>query len=352
MATLPESNLATATNATEGDVKTFLNDQRSFIYSILGSDSDNKTYALASLGAALNGSVVKTSSYTITKSDKGKVIKCNGSLTISSLSASVLGDGFVFVISNIGNGIVTFDPNFTETVDGYLTIDINSKTSVIIYCDGSSFISVSGKSQNPIHGVYRRIDAHSGSFTVPASSIKVTIVGAGGGGGGSTNSGQGGGGGCGGGGIKYINNLVIGSVISYTVGAGGTGGSPGGSGSSGGTSSFGGYITATGGAGGSASGSAGNNGGNTGADIAIDSINYAASAISGGNGGGGARFSFVDQYFLTSFGGVGAVKPSLPGHASNGGNASGFASGGGGSSSYGANASGGNGAPGLIVIEW
>lgn len=193
----------------------------------------------------------------------------------------------------------------------------------------------------------------SGTWTVPANvtSIKVTVIGGGGGGGsppdGTTinNSGQGGsGGGCA---IKYLTNLVPGATISYLIGAGGLKGPTAGSnGTAGGTTSFGAYCSATGGQGGfgqvtnaSNNGTWGIGGVGSNGDLNLHGSQGSRLSSSGTSIlGGSVAFGVVND--------VVGQDASVPG-----------AGGGGGwlyyitSTNHSARL-GGNGAPGIIIIEY
>lgn len=142
MSLLPSSSSATSPTATEGDVKSFLSGLRLFISDFLGTDSANKSAALALLGSSLNGTLVKTTNYTIVSADRGKVIRCTGNITINVAPSADLGDGFVFAVWNTGTGIVTIDPNLSETIDGGVTKQILKDKFALVYCDGSRFATV------------------------------------------------------------------------------------------------------------------------------------------------------------------------------------------------------------------
>src|SRR5690349_13165044 len=70
--------------------------------------------------------VTKTANYTVTESDRDKIIlvdATSGPVTISLLAAATAGDGFRVVIKKIdssGNAVTT-DANGSETIDGALT---------------------------------------------------------------------------------------------------------------------------------------------------------------------------------------------------------------------------------------
>lgn len=175
--------------------------------------------------------------------------------------------------------------------------------------------------------------AGTSAWTVPAgvTSCFVEVFGAGAGGSGSGGDGYPSYGG--GYSAKHVAGLSPGASVSVTVGAGGAGSS--GSGAGGGTSSFGVHLSATGGA----SGFSGPAGAGIGGDINISACQN-NHIITGtyANGGSGApaglfwRGGMGGRSSTTASGGAGLQ----PGGA--GGN--------------GASATGGNGAPGMVIIYW
>jgi hypothetical protein len=185
----------------------------------------------------------------------------------------------------------------------------------------------------------RSIFTASGSFGVPAgvTNLRVRVIGGGGGGAGSTSSGLGGGGGGAGGYAEGIVAVQPGQVIPVTVGAGGAGVS-GGSAAWGGTSSFGSFMSATGGAGGTSIGIGGLGGSSFGGDM---------NAL-----GGCGMDGYANGLVFPAVGGAGAFGGG--GRGSNGPaqaiNGQAFGSGGGGA--YLTPGSGGNGAAGIVIVEY
>lgn len=93
----------------------------------------------------LNSKVDKSSAYTVVAADKGKVINATtGTWTLSLTAAATLGDGFVFGVLNSGAGVITVDPNASETIDGATTKAVAAGGFVMVYCDGGKFSSVGG----------------------------------------------------------------------------------------------------------------------------------------------------------------------------------------------------------------
>jgi hypothetical protein len=189
--------------------------------------------------------------------------------------------------------------------------------------------------------------AGSGTWTVPngVTLLRATVIGGGGGGGGSTGAYAGGGGGAGGFASGTL-SVTPGAAISYTVGAGGAGGSAGASAPNGAASTFGGALSGGGGLGGQFVNASDTFGGAGGTGSGGELYGNGGSGDDGQNGstffggcggssmlGGGGRAS-------TATGGV--VNPA----------ANGQAPGSGGGGVYLTAGTGGNGAAGVVIIEY
>jgi hypothetical protein len=212
--------------------------------------------------------------------------------------------------------------------------------SVAVY-PGAPFIAFKLNTLTP---GFSRITTYtaSGSFVVPngSSTVKVRLCG-GGGGGGSGAQGLGGGGGGASGYAEGVISVTPGQVIPVTVGGGG-GVSGGGYGGTGGTSSFGSAISATGGGGGAPAASfapGGSPGGGTGG-----AVNIAGGYGSDGNGG---TVMFAGNGGASFFGGGGRAASAGGAQQQNG-----AAYGSGGGACYAVVGNGGNGAPGVVIVEF
>ena len=189
----------------------------------------------------------------------------------------------------------------------------------------------------------------SGTFTVPigVSRLRVTATGAGASGGSHSNL-PGGGGGGGATGIRIISGLTPGSAIAVTVGAAGVAPSGGatGAGGNGGSSSFGAYVSATGGFGGGGGAVSTTTGGGGGGTAVGGDLNFAGTcgtdstipAAKGGDGGGTGSGRGTTGY-ITGLAAQGYGGGGGGGGASN-------------TTGTGAGAPGGNGGPGLVIVEY
>ena len=243
MGSLGQLGIGGATYGTSGQVLTS------------GGASAAPTWADAAGGSELIR-VARTSDTVLTSANAGNLIDItSGTFTQTFNASSSLGNGWLAYIRNSGTGVITLDPNSSETIDGLSTFAIYPGDTRIVQCDGSNLRTIMLKG-----GV--QTFTSSGSFIVP-SHVTGLIVdcwgGGGGGGGGSTGDSRSGAGGGGGAHAqKKLDAITAGTSITVTVGAGGNAGSGnGGSGGSGGVSSFSTYLKAHGGRGGTAQGSGG-----------------------------------------------------------------------------------------------
>lgn len=296
-----------------------------------------------------------------------------------------------------GTLISAFTTNFTDIQAANGTIlDFPATTTAVYYTvctSASSTVTVAPTSTalyvglTEIQGAgsgppreYTRIYTESTTWTKPVTStgfigVRVWCVGGGGGGGGAGTAGQiGGGGGGGGAAYRYVTSSLLGASLSVTVGAAGAGGAAGNNdGTAGGTSSFNSLLTCTGGgagqdgasgasvaAGGVGSGGAVNGTGRDGREPGTYTDSYrgiggAAGADQGDTQdlSGSYYHSLGADGILGQWAGAGGVRPGeWDANSRNG--SSGASYGGGGSGGQkvgaGADASGGNGKSGIVVV--
>ncbi|MEG0082235.1 MAG: hypothetical protein RR775_10125 [Massilia sp.] len=85
----------------------------------------------------------RTSGTAFTQGEKGKLIDItSGTFTQGFSAAAVLGDGWFVWLRNSGAGVVTLDPNGTETIDGVAALTINPGETRLIQCDGLMLRSI------------------------------------------------------------------------------------------------------------------------------------------------------------------------------------------------------------------
>jgi hypothetical protein len=242
--------------------------------------------------------------------------------------------------SNVNQVLFSFGGGFAgpNGQGGATSMTMAPNTSLRAQSDGSNWImtnlSPGGTSVlTPLTG--------SGTYVVTKQTLKYRMWGAGGGGGASSTTQGGFGGGGAGYSEGYLTGLLIGSTLSYAVGAGGAAGVAVGAGGNGGATTLG-SITAGGGSGGAgaASGTGGSGGTATGGQ-------FNATGEAGGNayGTGTGAVSGPGGAAWGQTGGPVAVAaagntPQAPGGGGSGGSPNG-----------GVAQNGGAGANGLILIE-
>lgn len=80
-----------------------------------------------------------TSSTNITETYDNARIYADGSLTLSPLPAADAGDGFEFLVKNIGSSNVTIDPDLSETINDAATFTLVPNASVRVSCDNDEW---------------------------------------------------------------------------------------------------------------------------------------------------------------------------------------------------------------------
>jgi len=227
-----------------------------------------------------------------------------------------------------------------------------ASTFGVVEPDNTTITVTLGVLSASVGAIHKQVFTSSGTFTIPSgittsTTFNWTIVGAGASGCAGNNTDGGGGGGAGGAAKRLVSGYTAGNTITVTVGSGGTGiagtnGNTGGSSSiSSGTQTIS-TVTASGGGTGTFSQGAGGAGGTTsGGD---------ADSVSGGSGGSG--FSSGDSG--STGGGTIFGSGGVGGYVAGGGSGypgTTYGSGGGGGDRSAAFA-GGNGANGIVIVEW
>ena len=267
-------------------------------------------------------------------------------------------------------GAVPFNPTF----DG-VTNSGNETIAGTLAVTGAVTIPAATASNQAVNlgqlfiGNRKAVFTANGTYTVPAGVTTLWVSGCAGGGGGSgggaSNSATGGAGSGAGGGagepiLRQEYSVAPGDSISITIGAGGAGGAGGAADGGSGAAGAGGgntvvtnsttattLVTLTGGGGGKGGSGGGSGGGLGGAGYPQGSDGTDGAVIAGVGGPGGSG----------PFGGGGGAARGANGTVNDGHNAYGYGSGGGGGgccydSTTVAAGAGGNGTPGIIIVEW
>ena len=144
MTALPSIASFTAPTVTEGEFKTALSNLHLFLSGLLGT-TGAAADAQAALGALLGAGVVtKTGAYTVATADRGRVIACSGTFTVTLPDAGAVGAGFAVAIGNYGDGTITIDPFGTQTLDGAATRALASNRMMVVCAVNGEWLSVGG----------------------------------------------------------------------------------------------------------------------------------------------------------------------------------------------------------------
>lgn len=145
MTALPAAADFTGSSVTEADFKSAITDLRAYLAGLHGTDGTAAT-ALATLGSLLTGYTAKSGNYTVLAADRGKLINCTATLTLTTPAAATVGAGFAFGVRNSGAGTVTLDGNAAETVDGTATVALVAGESALVVSTGTAWVTL-GRNQ-------------------------------------------------------------------------------------------------------------------------------------------------------------------------------------------------------------
>jgi hypothetical protein len=86
--------------------------------------------------------VTKMSGYTVVAADRNKVVDCSGTFTLSFDPVARLGAAWSCWVRNSGTGILTLDPNASETINGVTTLTMYRGEEYLITCTGAALLTV------------------------------------------------------------------------------------------------------------------------------------------------------------------------------------------------------------------
>lgn len=105
-------------------------------------------------------------------SDVGKTLIATSTFTQTFDAAATLGDGWFIHYRNDGTGVITFDPNGSETIDGVTTKKVYPGESGSIHCNGTALYTTGSKAQ-----ANTKIGSFSRDTTTASGTQAITGVG-------------------------------------------------------------------------------------------------------------------------------------------------------------------------------
>jgi hypothetical protein len=287
-------------------------------WSITVAGPQGATGSVASVGESS-----LSSNTTLGTGDRGKVVRCTSTFTLSFTAVATLTAGWWLYVHNEGTGSVTLDPNASELIDGLATYVMYPGEARLIWVNAGA-TALETLILAPFSVLYT---SGVNTFTKPPGYTAFRRRGRGGGGGGgkSGSASFGAGGGGGGAGFDEITLASeYGATETVTIGAAGAATASAGPGGVGGNTSVGSLRIAYGGGGGGGNGSAnhypGTGGGLGGAGVAGGASAGAAGAgLAGNEFTSGHNSTVVDRAFGGGVGGSHFTNASGSWHGGPGG---------------------------------
>jgi hypothetical protein len=113
----------------------------------------------------------KSGAYTLAVSDYGRTLLLSGTWTLSVTAAATLADGWHVELVNVGTGVITIDPNGSETVDGATTMALTPGERAHLRCSGSAFYATAKLAPRRA-----RADKNATDQTSATNGTKVTFA--------------------------------------------------------------------------------------------------------------------------------------------------------------------------------
>ena len=141
----------------------------------LWSDGSNWHGQLSTEGQPLE--LTKSGAYTALLVDKGKQFRSTAAMTLTLTAAATLGDGWWMPVYAY-SGLLTIDPDGSETINGATTLLVPPTKSGVLYCNGTSFffhgLEVEGKGADVASATTTTLGLDGDGFDITGTT---TIVG-------------------------------------------------------------------------------------------------------------------------------------------------------------------------------
>ncbi|MCE3234527.1 MAG: hypothetical protein K0Q50_707 [Vampirovibrio sp.] len=95
----------------------------------------------------------------------GALYVCTSTFTLTLQAAATNGANWIAHVRNDGSGVITIDPDGSETIDGLTTITIGPGNSCTIVCDGSNYVTLGRKAELIVLRDQKTQNTDGGTFT-------------------------------------------------------------------------------------------------------------------------------------------------------------------------------------------
>ena len=90
----------------------------------------------SSQSSTSQNTLIRTSNTILTASDNARTVLASGTFSQTFDASVSLQNGWFVRYVNVGSGIITFDPNLSELIDGFTTEKLFAGQECTIYCNG------------------------------------------------------------------------------------------------------------------------------------------------------------------------------------------------------------------------
>lgn len=145
---------------------------------------DSTNWARLNVAAPSVTRTVRTSNAILVEADRSTLIDItSGTFSQTFTAAATLTTGWFCWIKNSGTGVITLDPNASETINGATTLTLSANKTALVQCDGTGFYAVVADGIVGDHGVWVHTGNGHGStntfirrFTTTVSSTGTAIT--------------------------------------------------------------------------------------------------------------------------------------------------------------------------------
>lgn len=144
-----------------------------FGQTVADSDLTGLITSMKAVMTGYRGINSQTGTYTADLTDRQKLIRCSGTFTVNLTAAATLGATWFCWILNAGTGLITIDPNSSETIWGLTTLTLASGEGCMVLCNGTNF-DVFGLQQSTVF--YDAQTANTDAATITSGAWRTRVL--------------------------------------------------------------------------------------------------------------------------------------------------------------------------------